>query len=178
VNYDLYAADGSTIHTYGRLPLSLNLGLRRDFTWRFVITDDTTPLIGADFLAHYGLLVDCRNNRLLDGVTSLSAPAQAVSSRVTSIQVINICSSVDPLFSEFPDLIRSSGVERDVRHNTVHHIRTTPRPPVTCRPRRRAPDSLKIARTEFNAMVRDGTARPSKNLWSSALHLVSKKDDG
>jgi hypothetical protein len=58
VNYDLYAADGSTIHTYGWLPLTLNLGLRRNFTWRFVIADVTTPLIGADFLKHYGLLVD------------------------------------------------------------------------------------------------------------------------
>jgi hypothetical protein len=53
-NYELYAADGSTIHTYGWLPLSLNLGLRRDFTWRFVIADVTSPLIGADFLTHYG----------------------------------------------------------------------------------------------------------------------------
>jgi hypothetical protein len=51
--------------------------LRWDFTWRFVVADVTQPLIGADFLSHFGLLVDCRNNRLLDGVTSLSAPAQA-----------------------------------------------------------------------------------------------------
>jgi hypothetical protein len=39
-----------------------------------------------------------------------------------------------------------------------------------------APDRLKIARTKFNAMVRDGTARHSKSPWSSALHLVPKKD--
>jgi hypothetical protein len=59
VNYDLCAANGSTIHTYGWLSLSLNLGLRRDFTWRFVVTDVTQPLIGVDFLSHFGLLVDC-----------------------------------------------------------------------------------------------------------------------
>jgi hypothetical protein len=35
------AANGTTIHTYGWLPLSLNFGLRRDFTWRFVMTDVT-----------------------------------------------------------------------------------------------------------------------------------------
>jgi hypothetical protein len=73
VNYDLCAANGSTIHTYGWLPLSLNLRLRRDFTWRFVVADVTHPLISVDFLSHF----DCRNSRLLDGVTSLSAPAQA-----------------------------------------------------------------------------------------------------
>jgi hypothetical protein len=38
VNYDLYAADGKTIHIYGWLPLSLKLGLRREFTWRFVVS--------------------------------------------------------------------------------------------------------------------------------------------
>jgi hypothetical protein len=53
VDYDLCAADGSTIHTYGWLPLSLNLGLRRDFTWRFLVADVTHPIIGADFLAHF-----------------------------------------------------------------------------------------------------------------------------
>jgi hypothetical protein len=45
------------------------------------MADITQLLIGADFLSHFGLLVDCKNNRLLDGVTSLSAPAQAASSQ-------------------------------------------------------------------------------------------------
>jgi hypothetical protein len=37
VNYDLCAAKSTTIHTYGWLPLSLNLGLHRDCTWRFAV---------------------------------------------------------------------------------------------------------------------------------------------
>jgi len=41
---------------------------------RFVIADVDLPIIGVDLLSHYGLLVDCRNTRLLDGVTSLSTP--------------------------------------------------------------------------------------------------------
>jgi hypothetical protein len=117
-----------------------------------------TPLIGADFLSHFGLLVDCRNNRLLDGVTSLSAPAQASNPRIPSIKVISSGTSVDTLLSEFPDFTRPTGVQREVRHYTVHHIRTTQDPPVTCRPRRLAPDRLKITKAEFDAMVRDGTA--------------------
>jgi hypothetical protein len=38
VNYDICAANGTIIATYGWLPLSFNLGLSRDFTWRFVVT--------------------------------------------------------------------------------------------------------------------------------------------
>jgi hypothetical protein len=41
VNYNLCAANGTTIHTYGWLPLSLNFGLRRDFTLCFVVADIT-----------------------------------------------------------------------------------------------------------------------------------------
>jgi hypothetical protein len=97
---ELRSLRGKTIHTCGWLSLSLNLGLRREFTWRFVVADVTEPLIGADFLTHFGLLVDCRNNRLLDNVTSLSAPAQAASPRRTSIKIINTGSPVGALLSE------------------------------------------------------------------------------
>jgi hypothetical protein len=174
VNYDLSVANGTTIPTYGWLPLSLNLGLRRDFTWRFIVADVTQPLIGSDFLSHFGLLVDFRNNRLLDSVTSLSVPAQTASSRIPIIKVINNGTSVDTLISEFPELTRPIGVQREVRHHTVHHIRTIPGPPVTCRPRQLAPDRLQIARDEFASMIRDGTARPSESPWSSALHIAPK----
>jgi hypothetical protein len=41
MNYGPCTANGTTIHTYGWLPLSLNFGLRRDFMWRFVVADVT-----------------------------------------------------------------------------------------------------------------------------------------
>jgi hypothetical protein len=63
------------------------------------------PLIGVDFLSHFGLLVNCRNNRLLDGVTSLSAPAQAAS----ALKTISDGTLVDSLLAEFPDLTRPTG---------------------------------------------------------------------
>jgi hypothetical protein len=31
--------------------------------FHIVVADVTLPLIGVDFLSHFGLLVDCRNNR-------------------------------------------------------------------------------------------------------------------
>jgi hypothetical protein len=86
--YDLSAANGTTTFAYRWLILNLNFGFRRNFTRRFVIADDTYPLIGVDFLSHFGLMVDCRNKRPLDGVTSLSAPAQAASSQVPSVKTI------------------------------------------------------------------------------------------
>jgi hypothetical protein len=57
-DYELFAVNGTTIATYGTIPLSLNLRLRRDFKWRFIVADVSRPIIGMDFLTHYGLLVD------------------------------------------------------------------------------------------------------------------------
>lgn len=37
--YELYVANNSVIATYGFITLTLDLGLRRDFTWRFVVAD-------------------------------------------------------------------------------------------------------------------------------------------
>jgi hypothetical protein len=154
------------------------LGLRRDFTWRFVVADVTHPLIGVDFLSHFGLLTDCRNNRLLDGV-KLSASAQAASRLFPSVKTISDGTPVDSLLAEFPDLTRPAGVQRDVRHNTLHHIRTIPDPLVTCRPLKLATERLAITKAEFEAMLWDGTDRRSESSWSSsALHIVPKKGNG
>jgi len=48
---------------------------------------------------------------------------------------------------------------------------------VTSRPRRLAPDRLRIAKSEFE-MLRNCTARRSDSPWASPLHLVPKKEDG
>jgi hypothetical protein len=87
-NYILYAANGTAIPTYGWTLRSLNLRLRRDFAWRFVVADVQVPITGVDLLSRYGLLVDCRNNRPLDGVTSLSTPGFNTQPSVLSVKVI------------------------------------------------------------------------------------------
>ena len=99
ISYDLFVANGTPIATYGWHTLTLNIGLRRDFTWRFVVVDVQLPIIGADFHANFSLLVDCRNNRLLDGVTSLSTSAQTASTRFPSIKTIGIGTPADKLFA-------------------------------------------------------------------------------
>jgi cleavage and polyadenylation specificity factor subunit 1 len=131
----------------------------------------THPVIGVDVLSNFGLLVDCRNNRLLDGVTSLFVPGQAANARIPSVTTVTGGTPIDGLLAEFPDFTRPARVQREIRHNTIHHIRTIPGPPVTCRPRRLTPDRLAIAKAEFDAMLLHGIARRSESSWSSALHI-------
>jgi hypothetical protein len=174
--YNLYAANGTTIPTYGWTSRSLNLGLCRDFPWRFAIADVQIPIIDVDFLSHYALLVDCRNNRLLNGITSLSTPGLIAPPTVPSVKTIAGGTPLDSLLKEFPEVTTPTGIRREVRHNTTHHIRTTPGPPVACPPSRLAPDRLAVAKAEFDAMLQDSTARRAGGPWSSALHLIPKKD--
>jgi hypothetical protein len=87
----------------------LNLGLRRDFTRRFVIADVQLPIIGVDLLSRYGLLVDYRNKRLLDGVISLSTPGFIAPSSVPVIKLIAGGPPPDSLLEEFPELIKPTG---------------------------------------------------------------------
>jgi hypothetical protein len=110
MDYNLYAANGTTIPTYGWTSRSLNLGLRREFPWRFVIADVQVPIIGVDFLSHYALLVDCRNSRLLDGITSLSTPGLFAPPTVPGVKTIAGGTPVDSLLKEFPELTTPTGI--------------------------------------------------------------------
>jgi hypothetical protein len=142
-----------------------------------VVVDITHPIIGVDFLSHFGLLLNCGKNRLLDGVTSLSDPAQEACARIPNEKTTSDVTPIDSLLAEFPDLTRPAGVQREVRHNTVYHIRSTSGPPVICRPRLVAPDRFAIPKAQFDVMLRDDTDRRSEGSWSSALHIVPK-DNG
>lgn len=173
-NYNLYAVNGSVIHTFGRIPLKLNFGLGRTFDWEFIVADIDTPILGIDFLSHYDLLVDSRSKRLIvnqaEPITNRHAEAS-----LAPAQAVSTITPPNPIIEEFPELTRASDHPLESRHNTKHFIRTSPGPPVACRPRRLAPDRLEIAKNEFNKMLHEGTTRPSDSPWSSALHIVPKK---
>ncbi|UYV82418.1 hypothetical protein LAZ67_21002005 [Cordylochernes scorpioides] len=57
-DYKLYAANGTEIVTYGTKVRSLDIGLRRQFQWPFVIANTNRDIIGANFLDKFGLMND------------------------------------------------------------------------------------------------------------------------
>lgn len=60
--YKLFTANVSLTTIFGDVTLTIDFGIRKDFTWHFVIADVTGPIIAADFLAYYGLLVNIRHH--------------------------------------------------------------------------------------------------------------------
>ena len=67
----LQAANNTSITTYGRRSLTLNLGLGLEFQWIIIVADIKRPILGIDFLRHYALIVDVRQQQLLDTPHSL-----------------------------------------------------------------------------------------------------------
>ena len=62
-----YAANGSTIKTFGKIKQQIQIN-NKIYPWTFVIADIRRAIIGADFLTHYNLLVDCKNAKLIDKI--------------------------------------------------------------------------------------------------------------
>lgn len=170
----LFAANNTKIHTYGFKLLDVNLGLRRSFKWKFLIASVPTPIIGADFLQHFDILVDIKQRRLIDNSTKLASKGiSAIILNDPSIKLISGNTQYHKMLSEFPDLTKLSPKLTHAKHNTVHYIETFG-PPVHSKPRRLRPEIYDAVRNEFQFMVDQGICRPSKSPWSSPLHVVSK----
>ncbi|BHF80936.1 Splicing factor 3B subunit 2 [Sparganum proliferum] len=175
----LQAANCSPIPTFGSLSLTRNIGLRRSFTWIFVIADVPHGILGSDFLAEFDLLVDCRRARLLDRTTGLFVRGLTPFTTPTNLSVLDtdIASPFRQLLLSHPNIINPQFRSGEVQHDVVHHIRTSG-PPVFARPRRPAPERFHAAKAEFEHMLQLGTIRPSESPWASPLHMMPKVTSG
>ncbi|GFY10942.1 peptidase A2 domain-containing protein [Trichonephila clavipes] len=168
----LFAANSFAINLYGQKKLTLNFNLRRDFMWIFLIAV-SSPILGADFLHYFELVLDLRNKCLRDTKTKPQSVGQLKHANLHSIQ-ISFFTIYHKLLKEFPSITKLPNSNQPVKHNTVHYI-ITEGPPVVTKPRRLALDRLKIAKREFQNMMHLGHLRHSKSNYTSPLHMVPKK---
>lgn len=172
----LFAVNGSSIKVYGTIWLKLNLGLRRDFSWNFIIADVSSPIIGADFIRHFDLLIDLRRQRLIDNTTRLESICSiGQAKRYLSVKTFNSTTPFADLLNEFASITRQTPPGMPTSSTVTHRIETTGQP-VFARPRRLSPDKLDAARSEFDFLMKAGICRPSRSNWASPLHMVKKAD--
>ncbi|KAA3676559.1 uncharacterized protein DEA37_0005414 [Paragonimus westermani] len=153
VSYTLQAANRSTIPTYCEELLTLDLGLRRQFPWRFTVADVQHPIVGIDFLSFFGLTVDVGNRNLIDSTTALYVHGKA-----TSINSIGLRSALPDngfaaILRQFPQLTNPSNATSPPKHDVFHHI-VTKGPPTYASPRRLPPHKLKVAKVEVEHLLR------------------------
>ncbi len=165
----------SRITTYGVRSCTLNIGLRRTFRLVFIIANVKQAILGADFLHHFGLVVDVRHRTLLDSTTHLrvNGLASSLSSGITRTRQ-DTNNPFLSLLSDFPGVTEACIANLPIKHSVTHHITTTG-PPVSSRTRRLAPERLCVARQEFDHMLELGIIRPSSSsccIWCRNVLLV------
>ena len=136
----LQAVNHSPISTFGEKSCTLDISLHRQFRLIFLIADLPIPILGADFLANFGLQVDVACRQLIDTTTSLTINGFQASS--TSPHLVfalpNVSLPYKDLLKKFLDITRPNYKDTDIKHNVTHHIRTNgrPRPHLSSNPSR------------------------------------------
>ena len=118
----LVAANNSTIKTYGNCKRVVDVGLKREYPWTFIVADVQQPIIGADFLIHYNLLVDLRSRCLRDMRTGLAIAASLSSIKPLSLnRVDTVQNEYTTLLGQFPELTRPTTKGEPVKHSIMLH---------------------------------------------------------
>ena len=175
----LQAANKTKIATFGQKNLTLDLGFRRQFPWVFTVADLDLAILGMDFLERYEFLVGTKKRRLTLKETSYYTKGKE--SHISSLNLIQTppvtTAKFQDILAEFPNLTKPNPQPSKDKLKVSHTIKTEGAP-VFAKPRRLAPDKLKIARAEFDYMLQLGIIRPSDSQWASPLHMVPKKNEG
>lgn len=173
--FSLVAANGSSIPTYGKRLVKVSLGLRREFSWIFTIAEVTRPIIGADFLTHFNLLVDLRGRTLIDRLTLIKTQGKITMDPTPTITAYKSDGAFHQLIQSYADIMEDQPTSTAMAQNISHHIETKGAP-VFARARKLPPAKLQQAKNEFDRMIQRGHCRPSKSTWASPLHMVRKSD--
>ena len=110
-NLRLQTADGSQVPCSGERMIPLRFG-SFSYEWVFQLAPVTVPILGADFLRHFHLLVDMAGQRVLDasslcpiGINSAS-PSESGTLRAT---LLTTPEPIRQLLAEYPDVLSSDG---------------------------------------------------------------------
>jgi hypothetical protein len=141
------SASGQPIKCWGWQDSVVKFGGRK-FCWRFLLTAISFPLLGADFLEHYELVVDLAKFRVTqqDGYSvQLKSPPIG-----GSCALLGVRPAAET--KQLPEVI----------HQVEHHIETDGRL-VAAKYRRLNPEKLAAAKREFADLERQGIIRRSNS---------------
>ena len=99
---------------FGKVIVNIGIpGLHCSYTWTVVVMDTINLLLGADFLCHYGLILDCCNGRLINETIHCYIQGGQITAQIQNIMVNNHdhLPEVQFFLQEFlksPDYVQSS----------------------------------------------------------------------
>ena len=178
----LVAANGSNISSFGTRIIKLQFHSVK-VQHPFRLANVSRPILGSDFFAKTGLLVDVKNLQLVRLPRQQSALLVVPAVRCSSNEVSTLGlhsprdNAVEALLDDFPGVLVSKYDSSPPLHGVEHVVPTTGAP-IFSRPRRLAGDKLTVAKEEFKKMLAMGIVRRSSSPWALPLHLVPKANGG
>ena len=171
----LSAANGTSIKTWGKRNITLEIKSKQVLNHEFYLADVTRPILGADFFVSNALVIDLKGKRLLS-MDNISVPLKDTNSPISLAGLsVHPSTAYSDLLQQFPDLVIPQFNSSRNKHGVEHHIITNG-PPVHARARRLNPEKLTAAKAEFFKMEQMGIIRRSKSAWASPLHVVPKSN--
>ena len=70
--FELIGDLGEVVKILGWIKINLDFNIEKEFAWKFAVIDIGKPIIGSDFISHYGFLIHSRC--LVDSETLISTP--------------------------------------------------------------------------------------------------------
>jgi cleavage and polyadenylation specificity factor subunit 1 len=173
---ELFAASGQLIPAWGTSSRNLSFG-GHTFTFSFILAAVDKPILGADFLSTFKLLVDPFNRTVIfaSSLKPIVTRKNMLSNTPFLAALSKQSESARKLLVDFPGILPQPGRHFSPLHGFQHSIETTGRP-VFAKARRLDPDRLRSAKADFEKLEAAGIIRRSSSEWSSALHMVKKKD--
>ena len=148
----LLMADGSPMLCRGTplIPLRFSCGSGfRVYTWNFHLAPVSVPLLGADFLEHFNLLVDVKGCKVVHTDCSEDVVIQDSPGPQPPFKTVSFLSApqqIQKLLEEYLNVLSSDGFTASKpRHGVRHYLLTNPGPPVFAKPRRLDPEKLAAA---------------------------------
>ncbi|GFX12739.1 transposable element Tcb1 transposase [Trichonephila clavipes] len=139
---------------------------------------NTVVIVGvADISAHFGLIVDIKQRKLIDTLTNLNSICYLDLNHQLHIKTVCENSIYSDNLKQFPDLTIPSIHNKIVKHDAVHLIETKGQL-VHAKSSRLRPEDYELTKKEFEYMMEQGICRPSKSNLSSPLHVVNKQSNG
>lgn len=104
----------------------MNLGLRRLFSWPFFAAEVSKPIIGVDFLHHFGLIIDLKRRKMIDSATKIECIVAINGTGFERISTINYTEPLAPLLREFIDITKPSPHRKISSSVVTHHVSPIP----------------------------------------------------
>lgn len=169
-NFDfvILSASNTPIRPHGLRSIELQLG-SSTYKWTFITTEIDQRVMGIDMLRYFGIMVDPKNNRLLDqNMRSITAE----SIRTKSMKLT--CIKAKHPLQNYPELIDHSKINKE--HTIYHKIITNNVTPRVAPVYNYSPSIEQQLVKHFEELMEQGICRRSSSRWTSPLAVIVKKD--